>query len=228
MLGAEPPPVTRPWLITGDVAPGSTFTVTVIGGKEAPGASVVVRVQLVGPQVQPVPAIETGMRPGGGISLTATVPVVVPAPMLFDTVSVYVAFVCPWKKFPVCVFAMLNEGTPAGTIVVESLAIAVGDPPPTVWTWFTCGEVAVAATLTVMVMGGYDAPTASTSLRLHWAGLQVHPVPAIETTVSPAGGISIICTGPMVGCDPTFDTITVYLAFVCPWEKFAPWVLVML
>src|SRR5262245_14969788 len=130
-------------------------------------------------------------------------------------------------KFPVCVFAMLNEGTPAGMMVVESLAMAVGDPPPTVWTWFTCGEAASAATLTVRVMGVYDAPTGRTSFRLHWAGLQVHPVPAIDTTVSPAGGISITCTGPIVGCEPTFDTVTVYLAFVCPWEKFPRCVFVM-
>jgi len=30
--GAEPPPNTLAWFTTGDVAPGSTFTVTVMGG----------------------------------------------------------------------------------------------------------------------------------------------------------------------------------------------------
>lgn len=93
MLGADPPPVTCAWFTCGDVAAGRTFTVTVIGGKDAPGARVVVRVQWVGLHVQPVPAIETGVKPEGGSSFTLTVPAVVPAPTLFDTVKVYVAVV---------------------------------------------------------------------------------------------------------------------------------------
>ena len=38
-------------------------------------------------------------------------------------------------------------------IVVESLALAVAEPPPETLTWFTWGDVAFAATFTVTVMG---------------------------------------------------------------------------
>jgi len=50
---------------------------------------------------------------------------------------------------------MLKCGDEAsGLIVVESLALAVDDPPPETLTWFTCGETAVADTFTTTVMGG--------------------------------------------------------------------------
>jgi hypothetical protein len=39
-------------------------------------------------------------------------------------------------------------------MIVVSLALAVADPPPDTLTWFTCGEVAVAVTLTVTVIAG--------------------------------------------------------------------------
>jgi hypothetical protein len=37
---------------------------------------------------------------------------------------------------------------------VESLAFAVADPAPAALTWFTCGDVALAATFTVAVIAG--------------------------------------------------------------------------
>jgi len=39
-------------------------------------------------------------------------------------------------------------------MMVESLEVALGDPPPETVTWFTCGEVAFASTFTVTVMAG--------------------------------------------------------------------------
>jgi hypothetical protein len=39
-------------------------------------------------------------------------------------------------------------------IVVESVPLAVADPPPDTLTWFTCGEAALAPTLTVTVIAG--------------------------------------------------------------------------
>jgi hypothetical protein len=39
-------------------------------------------------------------------------------------------------------------------MIVESLAFAAADPPPDTLTWFTCGEVALAPTLTVTVIAG--------------------------------------------------------------------------
>jgi hypothetical protein len=38
--------------------------------------------------------------------------------------------------------------------LVESVALALGDPPPDTITALTCGEVAFAATFTVTVIGG--------------------------------------------------------------------------
>src|SRR6185295_10110860 len=64
------------------------------------------------------------------------------------------------------------------------------------------------------------------SIRLQWMPPQVHPVPASETTDSPGGGISSTVSGPMVGCDPTLETVTLYCALVCPCEKLPLWVLV--
>ena len=45
------------------------------------------------------------------------------------------------------------HGAPA-TITVESVAVAVADPPPETITWFACGDVAPGATLTVTVIAG--------------------------------------------------------------------------
>jgi hypothetical protein len=42
----------------------------------------------------------------------------------------------------------------AELIVVESVAVALADPPPETVTEFTCGDVAVADTLTVTVIAG--------------------------------------------------------------------------
>src|ERR1039458_3985744 len=58
--------------------------------------------------VHPEPAIDTSDRPVGTASVMVTVPLVGLAPDAFDTVTLYVAPVCPCVKLPVCVFAMLN------------------------------------------------------------------------------------------------------------------------
>jgi hypothetical protein len=153
--GAEPPPETFAWLICGEVAVARTFTVSVMFVELVPGFNEAVRVQVSAEHDHPSPPIiETDTRPDGKMSVTVMVPAVAPAPRAFDTVRVYVAFVCPDVKFPVCVLVMLRFGTPAGMIVVESLAMAGGDPPPSATTWFTCGEGVPAATLTVTVIGG--------------------------------------------------------------------------
>jgi hypothetical protein len=39
-------------------------------------------------------------------------------------------------------------------MVVESVAVAVADPPPETVTEFTCGDVAIADTFTVAVIAG--------------------------------------------------------------------------
>jgi hypothetical protein len=49
----------------------------------------------------------------------------------------------------------------------------------------------------------------------------VHPVPAIDTSVRPAGTVSVTVTTPLVGPVPVaFDTVTLYVAPGCPCVKF--------
>jgi hypothetical protein len=49
----------------------------------------------------------------------------------------------------------------------------------------------------------------------------VHPVPAIDTSVIPAGTDSDTVTVPLVGLAPVaLDTVTVYVAPFCPCAKF--------
>jgi len=109
-------------------------------------------VQVFVAQVHPVPAMPANVNPVGIFSVTVTVPLVGPAFAPFETVTVYVAPCCPCVKFPVCVFVMLSNGT--RMIVVESVAVALADPPPDTVTEFTCGDVALAATFTVTVIAG--------------------------------------------------------------------------
>ena len=56
----------------------------------------------------------------------------------------------------------------------------------------------------------------------------VHPVPAIETSVKPAGTVSVTVTVPLVGAAATLLlTVTVYVAPFCPCVKFEAWVFVI-
>ena len=70
--------------------------------------------------IHPVPVIDTNVSPAGAVSTTVTMPVVGPAEALLETVTVYVAPVCPWRKFPVWVLLMLRTGglVPAGANAV--------------------------------------------------------------------------------------------------------------
>jgi hypothetical protein len=111
---------------------------------------------VVAEHAQPDPTIDTSVNPDGKVSVTVTVPLVGPLPVLSDTVTVYAAFCCPSVKLPECIFLMEREGGVGEppVMIVGSLAFAVVDPPPDTLTWFTSGEVALAATLTVTVIAG--------------------------------------------------------------------------
>ena len=116
-----------------------------------PAATLVQVLLLMTPQVHPAPVIEVRVNPTGSVSVTVTTPEVAPAPLWFDTVTVYVAPLCPCVKFPLCIDVTLRDG---GTIMVESPALAVAEPPPDALTEFTCGELALAPTFTVTVITG--------------------------------------------------------------------------
>ena len=104
-------------------------------------------------------------------------------------------------------------------MVVESTELAVAEPPPDTVTELTCGDVAVAPTLTVTVIGGYVEPGVRASLRVHDKPPreQVQPVPPIDTSVSPDGTVSVTIIVPFVG-PPVAPllTVSVYVAAVCP------------
>ena len=110
-----PPPdgsttlVTCPWIVP-------TFTVTVIGGYEAPALNASERVQVLQAlgQVHPVPAMEAMVNPVGRFSVTVTTPLVGPANKGLETVTAYVP-VNPCVKVPVWVDCTVGTGaTPSG------------------------------------------------------------------------------------------------------------------
>jgi hypothetical protein len=110
-------------------------------------------VQLALTHSQPLPAIDTSVKPEGTVSVTVTVPIVGPESAASDTVTVYVAPCWPNAKSPTCVFVTLRTGALA-MIEVESVALAVAELPPETVTLLICGEMAAGVTFTVAVMGG--------------------------------------------------------------------------
>jgi len=86
-----------------------------------------------------------------------------------------------------------------GVITVESVVLAVADPPPDTLTAFNCGEVASAATFTVTVIAGKLELGCNTFVVVQTFTEQVHPVPDIDATVNPAGAVSVTVTSPLVG-----------------------------
>ena len=68
----------------------------------------------------------------------------------------------------------------------------------------------MAATFTVTVIGGKLLAGFKASLRVHVLPPHVHPVPIIETSVSPDGAVSVTVTVPLLGpALAPFDTVTV-------------------
>jgi hypothetical protein len=86
-------------------------------------------------------------------------------------------------------------------------------------------ETAVAATSTVIVIGGYVAPGASTSVRVHDTVVvppHVQPLPPAAVAVRPAGIRSVTVTVlPSVGFRLTFVTVSVSVLPTCPGAKVA-------
>jgi hypothetical protein len=86
------------------------------------------RAQLLPEHVHPVPDIVDSVSPPGTFSVTVTVPMLGPAPVWFDTVTVYVP-VCPTVKFPLCVLLTLSAGGAADEIprnISRKLLVGMG------------------------------------------------------------------------------------------------------
>jgi hypothetical protein len=99
-------------LVTDAAAVSSTLTVSVMGGKDAPGFKVGAWVQVTtcpaAPQVQPGPVAELKVRPGGKVSVTVTVLSSRSMPAAFATVIVY-APVPPATNVPLWVLVTLRS-----------------------------------------------------------------------------------------------------------------------
>lgn len=71
-------------------------------------------------------------------------------------------------------------------------------------------------------------PPDNASLRVQLFAVQVHPVPAMDTSVNPEGIVSVTVTAPLVGnAFAAFDTATVYVAPCWPCAKLPTCDLVM-
>src|ERR1035437_1396411 len=110
---------------------------------------------------------------------------------------------------------MVHAGGPLATIVVGSVALAdAATPPPATVAWLVTLAGAFPATFTKSVMGGELAPAANESKRLQpivGVTAHSHPVPCMETAVSPAGRMSDTRTScpTVVGAVPLLLTLMV-------------------
>jgi hypothetical protein len=109
-------------------------------------------------QAQPEPESAVTVRPGGGSSVTVTVPLDGEVPM-FVTLSVNVMG-CPGMTTPpVCVFAIVRSLPDTGEVtLVGSVAVLLppfGSPPPdTTAVFVTVPGATLAPTFVVTVMSG--------------------------------------------------------------------------
>jgi hypothetical protein len=152
--------------------------------------------------------MDTSVSPDGTVSVTVTIALVAPADAPFLTVTVYVAFCCPWSKLPVCVLVMVSAGAATVTVGVE--VTVDGMPPPDTLSGMDTEVPFAPVTSPTTVMGGKLEPAASESLRVqvNVASTHVQPVPEIVLTVKPVGGSTTV-TVPLVAAVPVFETVIV-------------------
>ena len=139
------------------------------------------------------------------------VPLVGEPPLLLGT-SVYVP-VLPTVKLPLCDFVRPSVGG-AARMLVGSLAVAVlvAPPPDAVAVLITVPGL-VAVTLILMSTLGSTEAGGMTALDVQVttcpACEHAHDVPVPDTYVRPAGSVSTIVIGPVVGPSPVFATESV-------------------
>lgn len=150
-------------------------------------------------QLQPVPESAVTVSPTGGTSIRLTAPNVRPGPAL-ATVTVYVAPVCPWKKLPLWLFAMVKS---EASTVIEAVAVLpvpalVAVTAPVV---FTCEPAATPVMFTVNVQVLFAAIVPPVKLTFcDPPAAVIVPVPHVPLkpfgveTVSPAGNASLNAT----------------------------------
>ena len=207
-------------LLTPGTAAAEGLTVSEMGGPEVLALMAVARVQTIrvppttlspaagvfAAQVQPVPAAETNVSPAGRMSVTVIVPAVF-WPPIFETVIVKMPLV-PTVKLPLCDFVSERSGAKTTVIRLALVLLPVNAGASVGWlivaTLVTLGAAAAAtATVSVMLLGLVPAaamtvalvhamrvPPTTLSPAAGTFAVQVQPVPAAETKVSPAGRLS--------------------------------------
>jgi hypothetical protein len=174
-----PPPLAVAELVTEPGGP-TTLTVSVMGLPAALAAMTVVLVHVApAPEPvhdQPVPLAALKVKPAGSVSVTLIVPDVAAVPVLL-TAIVYVP-VPPTVKVPVWVFVIESTGR---MMVVGSVATGVLlAPPPAAFALFVTDAGALAATLTVSVMG---LPAALAAMAVVLVHVAVTPEPVHDQPV---------------------------------------------
>ena len=137
--------------------------------------------------------METKVSPPGTVSVTVTVPLEAPEPGAFDTVTVYVAPVCPCTKLPLC-----TELTPsprvAGTsqLPIVCHPLLALDPAAYISMPLAPAYAAVNVTGSVRIMLFTDgAALAATALIEHALLLSVTPpAPSADEDQSVAASLS--------------------------------------
>jgi hypothetical protein len=154
-------------------------------------------VQLAVVHVQPVPDSPVTVNPDGGFSVIVTVPLVGPPLGAADTVTVYVAPVCPCVKFPVCDFAMASTASappPTVVVVVKELLSAFGSGvvEVTLAVFMSDPEVVAVTTSEIVAVAAlFIVPSVQVTVVVP---LQVPTVGVADTNVAPVGSASVIVT----------------------------------
>ena len=153
--------------------------------------------QLAVVHVQPVPVIFVAVNPDGGFSATVTVPLVGPPLAEFETVTVYVAPVCPCVKFPVCDFVMERTAAAPPLTVVEVVkelfsAFGSGVVEVTLAVFVSVPDVvAVTTRVIVAVAALFIVPSVQVTVVVP---VQVPTEGVADTNVAPVGNTSVIVT----------------------------------
>src|SRR5260370_29339690 len=116
-----------------------------------------------------------------------------------------------------------------GSLAISLAATLDASLPPDTVTVLVGNGGALAATSTVSVIGGYDAPAARTFAVVHVAvaTVQVQPLPLMAVAVKDAGRASATVTVPLLAAPPTLEILMVNVSPVLALVKGSVWLFVM-
>src|SRR5580693_805872 len=196
-------------------------TTTLIGAAAAPAASGLVTSQVTVLasvlQFQPLPPLaDTRFSGTGTMSVTTSGNCESLGPRL-DTWSVYVSLFVPASKVPVWLLTIrISADCDTGVTSVEVLLARCGSRVLllTVPVLEIDAPTNEGASVTLRTRPGSFCPAASppdcVQLRSSVIATHVHPLPALETYVSPLGRSSITVIGPAASLGPRLETARVY------------------